>query len=376
MQRETLTEQKDELSLRKASENELARFVLDEAGAPVDRLAVAVILETCGIRDVDAVKKYGRKDVFDLADKIYDRCRTILADVPELTVSMSAYNKEKLIGGAIESILLQDGVDFELIVVDDGSEDNTVDSVQSFKDPRIKLIRNKSHRGFAYCHNLAIERSISPFIAYVGADGVVLPGAFQKMIGELKSSPNIGQVLCYDFHVDENTRITRDSFRKEKNLFPKNIKPGLDDKKGLLVHGSVTKHLRIYRREVLILVGKFDETVEYGLDYDIALRIAYKYNMKLIREFLYCKRVNEGSTTKLLNIKAIGSWFQRLVFCFLLSKNKEINFLRQKEYDVSKLMIAGLYYALRITNMFYFVIEAIKNPEKFRRVITSLKIWI
>jgi hypothetical protein len=132
----------------------------------------------------------------------------------------------------------------------------------------------------------------------------------------------------------------------------------------------------MYRREVLILVGKFDETVEYGLDYDIALRIAYKYNMKLIREFLYCKRVNEGSTTKLLNIKAIGSWFQRLVFCFLLSKNKEINFLRQKEYDVSKLMIAGLYYALRITNMFYFVIGAIKNPEKFRRVITSLKIWI
>ncbi|MGH7908453.1 MAG: glycosyltransferase family 2 protein [Thermodesulfobacteriota bacterium] len=63
--------------------------------------------------------------------------------MPELTVSIPAYNTGKYIGEAIESVLRQEGVDFELIVVDDGSEDDTAEVVQSFKDPRIRLIKNK-----------------------------------------------------------------------------------------------------------------------------------------------------------------------------------------------------------------------------------------
>ena len=63
----------------------------------------------------------------------------------ELTVSMPAYNSGKYIKEAIESVLRQDSIDFELIIVDDGSQDNTAEVVLSFKDPRIKLIRNKKN---------------------------------------------------------------------------------------------------------------------------------------------------------------------------------------------------------------------------------------
>ncbi|MGH7799589.1 MAG: glycosyltransferase family 2 protein [Thermodesulfobacteriota bacterium] len=289
MKRKIRAEQKDDLNPREISEEELARFVLEKVDIPVDPFAVAVILETIGIRDVDAVDKFGKKDVFDLADNIYSRCRAMLADMPELTAVMPAYNNGKHIGEAIESILSQDGVDFELIIVDDASEDNTVDVVQSFNDPRTKLIRNKRRMGFAYCYNLANEHSKSPFVTHVGADGLVLPGAFQKMLGELKSSPDIGQVNCFGFHVEE------------KNLLLRNITPRTHYKKELSVHGSITNHLRMYRREVFIVAGKFDETLRYVADYDMALRIVDKYDIRFVQELLYCCRIYEGSTTKLWN---------------------------------------------------------------------------
>ncbi|HSE83537.1 MAG TPA: glycosyltransferase family 2 protein [Thermodesulfobacteriota bacterium] len=369
MPKRTPTQRDNELNHRESSEEELARFILDKAGIPVDQFAVAVILETYGIRDADAVKKFGRKDVFDLAYKIYDRCRVILADVPELTVSLTAYNKGKCIGEAIENILCQDGVEFELIVIDDGSEDNTADVVQSFEDRRVKLIRNKSHRGFAYCYNLAVEKTKSPFIAYVSADGIVLPDALQKMIQKLKSSPDIGQVNCYSFHADEDVRVAGVSFHSKTNFSPKYIAYGMDYKRGLLVHGSVTNHLRMYRRDVLIVAGKFDETVKYGLDYDMALRIVDKYDIKLVPELLYCSRIHQSSKIKPLGFKGIVSGFHRLVFSWLFLKDRKINFLSHKEYDLNKLMIVGLYYSLRLTNMLYFIREITTIPGKFWRVI-------
>ena len=79
--------------------------------------------------------------------------------MPELTVSMPAYNTGKYIGQAIASVLRQQGIDFELVVVDDSSTDNTVDVVRSFRDPRVRLIENSERMGIGYCHNLVVKMS-------------------------------------------------------------------------------------------------------------------------------------------------------------------------------------------------------------------------
>ena len=166
--------------------------------------------------------------------------------MPELTVSMPAYNSGKFIGEAIHSVLRQEDVDFELIVVDDGSQDNTKEVVHSFNDPRIRLIENKENMGIAYCHNVVIEKSTSPFIAHVDSDDMVLPGAFRKMVNTLKSAPHLGQAHCYFFDVDEDGEITRKAFRERRKRFLKNRKPDMDYKRKLLVHGSVINPLRTY----------------------------------------------------------------------------------------------------------------------------------
>lgn len=260
--------------------------------------------------------------------------------MPELTVSMPAYNTGKYIGEAIESVLRQEGVEFELIAVDDGSQDNTAEIVQSFKDPRIRLIRNERNMGIAYCHNLVIEQSTSPFIAHADSDDLVLPGAFQKMIAVLISSPNIGQVHCNYFVIDENGRIIRDSSL--------NGRLDMDYKRELLVRGGVINHLRTYRREVFQTIGKFNEELKYSIDTEMALRIVDKYEIKLVPEFLYCQRLHEGNNTQSLRFKELRFWFQRLLFCRRLLKSDRIQFLRQKDYNFNRLMIVGLYRTLSL----------------------------
>lgn len=213
--------------------------------------------------------------------------------MPELTVLMPAYNAGKRIKKAVESVLRQDGADFELIVVDDGSQDDTAEAALCFKDPRVRLIRNERSMGAAYCYNLAVEESRSPFIAHTSPDVLALPGAFQKMIASLKSSPDAGQVNCCFFRVDEDWKITRDSFRRQRKRFLENITPDMDYKKGPLLRMDAAGGLRAYRKEVFDAVGKFDGAAGGGEVYDMALRITEKYDIILAPEFLYCVR-NHG----------------------------------------------------------------------------------
>jgi len=106
--------------------------------------------------------------------------------MPELTVAMPAYNTGRYIGEAIESVLRQEGVDFELVVVDDGSADDTVRVVRGFPSPRIRLIENGARRGIAHCHNVVLERSTAPFLAHVDSDDLILPGALPYVLTGLR----------------------------------------------------------------------------------------------------------------------------------------------------------------------------------------------
>ena len=72
---------------------------------------------------------------------------------PELTVSMPAYNTSDYIKESINSVLSQEGVDIELIVVNDCSQDSTAEILQSYKDQRLKIINNDKRKGIGYCHN-------------------------------------------------------------------------------------------------------------------------------------------------------------------------------------------------------------------------------
>jgi colanic acid/amylovoran biosynthesis glycosyltransferase len=291
--------------------------------------------------------------------------------MPELTLSMRAHNSERHIKSAIDSVLIQAGVDFELIVIDDASTDNTSAIVKSFQDPRVRLIKNQHKMGAAYCHNLVIDQSRSPFIAHVDSDGVALPGAFQKMLAVCKNSPQNGMVHSYYFEINEDGNVTRDAFRVKRAFFATHLKPDADYKRNLLVFGNVTNHFRTYRKEVFDAVGKFHETIQPDTDYDMALRIVDRFDIKVVPEYLYCHRRNEADKLRSSRTRSLVDWTRRFLHCRRLWKSDRIHFLKEGNYSVTRLLLQGLYDISGFESLSN-LLEEIKN---FPRIL-FWKLWI
>ncbi len=273
--------------------------------------------------------------------------------MPALTVAMPAYNIAKYIQVAIQSVLAQEGIDFELIVVDDGSTDNTVDVVNSFTDPKITLVRNSTNMGVSYCHNLIIRHSLSPFIAHVDSDDIVLPGAFLKLVTRLKNSPNVGQVHCYYFNINENGEfidLPRPKFLKKHY---NHGNPAIDYKRELVFWGSVNNGLRTYRRDVFDVVGTFNEAMKRGIDHEMALRLVDKFDIEPVPEFLYARRIHNASLSHYLRsqrFRWFRNWVERYVRCRRLLKSNKVQFLKQKQYNLHRLMFTRLYCRLKSRN--------------------------
>jgi len=111
---------------------------------------------------------------------------------PILTVAMPTYNAEKHIGEAINSVLNQTFEDFELLIINDGSLDHTLEIISSYKDTRIRLIDLEKNKGIAHCRNLALQEARGEFIAWTDSDDLNEPTRFEKQIYFLQHNPDFG----------------------------------------------------------------------------------------------------------------------------------------------------------------------------------------
>jgi glycosyltransferase involved in cell wall biosynthesis len=121
-----------------------------------------------------------------------------MGNTPRVSVLMSAYNAEKYIAEAIDSILNQTFSDFEFIVINDGSTDTTAEIVRSYTDPRIVFIDNAENQGLIAALNQGLDMCRGEYIARMDADDVSLPERFEKQIRFMDANPEIG-VLGTDY---------------------------------------------------------------------------------------------------------------------------------------------------------------------------------
>lgn len=110
----------------------------------------------------------------------------------KISVIMPAYNAEKYIGEAIESILNQSFTDFEFIIVNDGSTDNTKDIILSYSDPRVVYLENEKNSGIVVTLNKGIDNATGEYIARMDSDDISLPTRFEKQIDFMENHPEIG----------------------------------------------------------------------------------------------------------------------------------------------------------------------------------------
>ena len=131
---------------------------------------------------------------------------------PMISVVMPVYNAEKYVAEAVESILQQTYTDFEFIIIDDCSTDNSYGILQTYaaKDIRIRLFKNDVNNKLPNTLNFGIAQSNGKYIARMDADDISLPERFAKQVEFMESHPEIGVcgTLIKEF-IDENEQITR-----------------------------------------------------------------------------------------------------------------------------------------------------------------------
>ncbi len=184
----------------------------------------------------------------------------------KVSVVIPTYNRADLVGNAIQSVLDQTYTDWELIVVDDGSQDNTRDVVAAYADPRICYIyqNNKKLPG---ARNTGIQASTSEYVAFLDSDDAFLPDRLQRQVTVLDRDPDLGLVASGWMEINQEGEPRR-------TVQPWQLKSGLT-LTDLLYNCPFPPSAAMVRRHWLIRVGLFDPEQHYVEDWDLWLRLAY-----------------------------------------------------------------------------------------------------
>ena len=192
---------------------------------------------------------------------------------PAFTVLLSAFNEERLVGQAIESVLRQTRGDFELIVVDDGSADGTAAVVEGFLgDERVSLIRQRN-RGLAASLNTAAAAGSAPRLALIDADDLWFPGFLEEMGAALDRCPGAGFAYTDAWWFQEASgRFFR---RSSSEYLGAPERPPEDPHEMLLglLPGNWVFGLTAIERGAFEAVGGFDESLRAGEDYELWMRL-------------------------------------------------------------------------------------------------------
>ena len=133
--------------------------------------------------------------------------------MPLVSVIMPVYNGEKYLAEAIDSILVQTFTDFELLIVDDGSQDNSAEIIRSYekRDSRIRFFQLERNVGSAAARNRGIASASGAYIALMDCDDVSLPKRLQKQVDFLQANPEIGAVgVCGQAVNEDMTKLLYD----------------------------------------------------------------------------------------------------------------------------------------------------------------------
>lgn len=190
---------------------------------------------------------------------------------PEISVIITAYNSEKYISRAINSVLAQSYKNFELLVIDDGSSDSTTDIVKSYGKTLTLII--KKNGGPSSARNTGIKKAAGKYICFFDADDVWLPNKLDKQIQAANNNPEINIFSCNQIYSRNNKKLGK--VYNTKKIFKNSIQKS----------GIINDYIRPYarysfhqptglmiKRKIFEMYGLFDENLKGVEDSEIALR--------------------------------------------------------------------------------------------------------
>jgi len=217
-----------------------------------------------------------------------------MKNAPLISVVLPVYNVAPYIKEALDSVLNQTIQDFEIIVIDDCSTDNTLEVIESIKDARIRIIKKSENKGLIDSLNIGFTEAKGEFIARMDGDDLNTPDRFEKQLHILQNNSEITACGCWlQCFGTSNKIIKHKQYHKEIQAH-------------LLLSNSMSLGATMLKTSAYRSF-KFDETKLHAEDYDFWAKTAWESKMYNIQEVLYLYRVHDKQvSTKHKSIQIQG----------------------------------------------------------------------
>lgn len=205
---------------------------------------------------------------------------------PSVTVIMPAYNAAATIEDAINSVLQQSFSNFELLIIDDGSSDNTIQIVAGITDSRIRVL-SFDNKGPAASRNRGIRRAAGQLIAFLDSDDLWTPDKLDRQVEALRKFPDAALVYSWTDCIDECGHFLRHGSHlcHQGNVYEPLLARNFID----------TGSAPMVRKQAVEQVGLFDEEYRIGEDWDLWLRLADQYSFACVPSVQVLYRVRSDS---------------------------------------------------------------------------------
>jgi glycosyltransferase involved in cell wall biosynthesis len=208
-------------------------------------------------------------------------------NAPLMTVLMPVYNAERFLREAMDSILQQTFADFEFLIIDDGSTDTSIDIIQSYNDPRIRLVRNEKNIGISATLNKGIELASAELIARMDADDISYPERLKKQYEYMRSHPDCGMLSTWARVITHDKKFVRLE-RYRSNFYYYNL-----TFECWIYHPTI-----VFTKTAVKDAGMY--SMPYSEDYDLFWQIARRYKIANLTEPLVDYRLSPTSLNTVL----------------------------------------------------------------------------
>ena len=215
-----------------------------------------------------------------------------------VSVLMVNYNRGTTIGESIKSVLAQTYTDLELIIVDDGSTDDSCSVIESIKDPRIKLYRLEQNEHISHATNYGFQKVTGAYLARIDSDDVWYPQKLEKQITFLKNNPEYKICFAWIDLIDEYGNSINEQQKELLGVFETTFQGQSDCLHRFFFGGNCLSHPSVVMRtELMRETGDFNLAYMQSHDFDYWVRIAKKYPIYVMQERLLAMRrfIHENS---------------------------------------------------------------------------------
>ena len=229
--------------------------------------------------------------------------------LPKVSVLMSVFNGEEFLAESIESILTQTFRDFEFLIIDDGSTDDSVEIINSYYDDRIRLVRNTENIGLTRSLNKGIRLSKGELVVRMDADDISMPDRLEKLLHYMNSNPDVGVCGSWLETIGDHQEVWKcyefDNEIKAQLLFCNAIfHPTVIIKKSCLFENNVFYDEKLRTAQDYGLWVALSKNVFFANIQEVLLR--YRIHENKIGKKLFFEQMHDANVSRKRMLKYIG----------------------------------------------------------------------